>query len=319
MVYLCKRKIEKRKNIKPKPQNKKMNIPTAANSLRFNEFDVSDCKDVSSVMEKIGVKECTLEPIQSNGRSLREYQAIFMGDKPVSVVSDSYQLVQPIKTFAYADAVLNKLDGFYKYAGFLKGGRQMFIVAGANGGTWKINQDEFGKEIIFWNSFDGSLSNSISIGTIRLICSNGLVLTKIDDVILNAKHIKNCEGRIGLAVDRLTGIKNIFAEFEGQMTALASKQVDNETARRFIETQFKGDSTRIENIRQDVFNRFENGMGNRGKTAYDLFNGITEYMNHGMSFRNTAVASAEENQFSSNYNGANANRMHNVLKELVSL
>ena len=82
---------------------------------------------------------------------------------------------------------------------------------------------------------------------------------------------------------------------------------------------FKGDTKRAEKTRDEVFHRFTRGMGNRGETAWDLLNGITEYQNHGKTFRSTDGSSSSENKLTSLTLGHDANLMNRVWNELVGL
>jgi hypothetical protein len=58
----------------------------------------------------------------------------------------------------------------------------------------------------------------------------------------------------------------------------------------------KGSGKRSETVRNEIENLFRNGRGNKGKTAWDLFNGYTEYLNHSATYKQTEGKDREENR-----------------------
>jgi hypothetical protein len=76
-----------------------------------------------------------------------------------------------------------------------------------------------------------------------------------------------------------------------QSIKLNASQVD-ERLNRFI----KGESKRSDNMREQVRELFVSGKGNRGETAWDLFNAVTEFENHHKVYRETSGVSSAENR-----------------------
>jgi len=95
--------------------------------------------------------------------------------------------------------------------------------------------------------------------------------------------------------------------------------VTSSDAKEVINRLFKGESKRAENIRDEVYGRFNKGMGNRGETAWDLVNGITEYQNHGKAHRSSETSSVAENRLTSLTLGADATLMNRVWTECMAL
>ena len=127
------------------------------------------------------------------------------------------------------------------------------------------------------------------------------------------------EGKLQGYVDQIEGIKEVYAETTESINRLVDKKINQNQAKEVVNRLFKGESKRAENIREDIFSRFNNGQGNRGETAWDLLNGITEYQNHGKAYKASRVSSASENRFESLTLGADANLMQKVWNECLAL
>jgi hypothetical protein len=68
------------------------------------------------------------------------------------------------------------------------------------------------------------------------------------------------------------------------MDSLAEQQVTHSYVEGFVNALMPATkdevSTRTENRRNQITNLFQNGRGNNGETKWDLFNAVTEYVDH---------------------------------------
>lgn len=281
-------------------------------------INVKDCSNVGEVLKTIGADQpYELRPIPQ----FPTYRGVFDGnDSPVAIVNKTYSLLQPVKAFDYVDVVREELGMTFDTAGFAKAGRRMFVSC-RKGNAVVIDPevgDTLDEVLYFWTSFDGSTQNSFSQMLERLICTNGMV-TKDVQSSTKVKHSSQMEGKLQGYVDQIEGIKDVYAETTDAIHRLVDQKVSRPQAQEVINRLFQGESKRSENIREEVFNRFSNGMGNRGETAWDLLNGITEYQNHGKAHRPSKTSSTEENRLTSLTLGADANLMQKVWSECLSL
>ena len=169
------------------------------------------------------------------------------------------------------------------------------------------------------NSFDRSLRVSFALGLVRLVCTNGMVARDSQSVI-KVKHSSQMEDKLQSYVDtQMEEIKSAYTETKQIIYSLAETPVTSTDAKEVINRLFKGESKRAENIRDEVFSRFSKGMGNRGETAWDLVNGITEYQNHGKAHRSSETSSVSENRLTSLTLGADATLMNRVWTECMAL
>jgi len=284
--------------------------------------NVSNCESVSEVLETIGAGE---DYVVRGIPQFPTYRGIFDGnDNPVAIVNKSYaqnSFMQPREVFNYVDDLREGLDMTFDKAGFTKGGRRMFVSLRKTNAIVvdpKVG-DTMDEVLYLWSSFDGSIQHVINKMIERLVCSNGMV-TMDTQASTKIKHSRMAGDKLQNFVnDNVDNIKSTFSETKDIIYSLADTKVDHASAKQVINRLFKGDTKRAEKTRDEVFHRFTRGMGNRGETAWDLLNGITEYQNHGKTFRSTDGSSSSENKLTSLTLGTDANLMNRVWNELVSL
>lgn len=283
------------------------------------KHSVSDCESVSEVLTKIGAEnDYTLRPIVD----FPTYRGVYDGNgNSVGIVNKTYPLMQPREVFDYVDDLRSRLDMDYDEAGFTKGGRRMFVSLRKKNAIEVDPQvgDTMDEVCYIWTSFDGSLQHTINKMIERLVCTNGMV-AKDTQSSTKVKHSSLMHDKLNqFIIDNVDSIKSAFSETKGIVYSLAETEVSHSDAKQVINRLFSGETKRSENIREDIFHRFTHGMGNRGRTAWDLVNGISEYQNHGKSFRSTDGSTASENRFVSLTMGTDANLMNRVWDECLAL
>ena len=72
--------------------------------------------------------------------------------------------------------------------------------------------------------------------------------------------------------------------------------------------------TRNHNKIEELMHLFEEGAGNEGKTRYDMFNAVTEYLDHHSVRTNVNTG----RRFISNLNGLQANKKRRAVQELLN-
>ena len=281
--------------------------------------NVSECESVSEVLATINASEdYTLRPIEQ----FPTYRGVFDGnDNPVAIVNKTYKLMQPAKAFGYVDQLRESLDMKFDTAGFTKGGRRLFLSL-RKPNAIEIDPkvgDTMDELIYFWTSFDGSIQHTLNKMLERLVCTNGMV-AKDTQSSVKVKHSAQMEQKLDAYVlQEIENIKATYAETKKIIYSLADTKIDRSKAKETINRLFKGEGKRAEKTREEVLHRFTNGMGNRGETAWDLLNGITEYQNHGKTFRSTTGSSSSENRLTSLTMGSDSTLMNRVWTELVAL
>lgn len=161
----------------------------------------------------------------------------------------------------------------------------------------KIAGEAMGPELRFTFSHDSSERRRVYFAYSRKACANIFAAAVKRGEGIFAKFSLNHEENFG---SRIAGfparVKELRFIAEENLTRLQGIALNSGLMDRALKVLVAGDSTRSENIRGVIEDLTVKGRGNDGNTAYDLWNGYTEYMNHRATYRNTENKSAEENR-----------------------
>lgn len=203
-------------------------------------------------------------------------------NKELGIVGIKYQPVQNIKAFTYFDAICKKNNIRYSEVISINGGERVILKADFDTPEIVGKNDEIKKQFCLINGFDGSVGVMANFMVERLVCSNGMRATVIDAKnSFKFKHTQNVELRMEDALKVLAEGTDYFDEFVRISNELAVKMVDKQMVDKFLDECFgKSESKRADTKREEIVGYFEKGIGNEGKTAWDLYNGVTEYVTH---------------------------------------
>jgi phage/plasmid-like protein (TIGR03299 family) len=210
---------------------------------------------------------------------------------PLAIMSSRYTPIQNLEAFSFFDEIIGSGRAVWDTAGSLQGGRKVFMQAELEGKLFlNSNPDDTTvKKVLFFTSHDGSKALTGMITGIRTVCMNTLnAAIRNHTNCFKIYHRKNFSEKkneaakvLGFAnafYDDLQTVMNVLAEqevsksyVEGFVNALVPAELNKETGRI---------STRTENRRNDIETLFSSGKGNNGRTKWDLFNAVTEYVDH---------------------------------------
>jgi phage/plasmid-like protein (TIGR03299 family) len=201
----------------------------------------------------------------------------------LGVVGSQYRVVQNTECFGFFDGLVEQGYAKFSQAYATQGGAKVNIVADL--GHVNICGDECRKQLILRTSHDGSCAVTVILRVWRLVCSNGMMGWSTKDNV-KVRHTKDCQARFKQAKE-IIGIADQYYEwFEAEAQKLTSTPISMNAAIDVIANLIpspKGEkkaSTRVQNQRDMVFERFLYGKGNNGETRWDLYNGVTEYVDH---------------------------------------
>lgn len=274
----------------------------------------AECMEQASMNFTVSARPISF--MGNDGQSVPVFEkvAIVRDDNDVlmSVMSDSYGIVQPQQCFDLADALVSEGGNHYCHAGMTKGGRRIFLQAKI-GSEWIAGGDP--KEghqtyLTAMNSFDGSSGLEFYLGANRMWCLNQVNLIKRNAAAkFKVYHRKGVMGRMQEAA-RILGLAHEAQEaYRHSIERLMEEEVSQSYVEGFLATIVPAEekivdgvkeiATRAENRRREIEGLFRNGTGTFGKTKYDLWNGVTEYVDHYQGGRVTQkrlnAASADTN------------------------
>lgn len=245
--------------------------------------NVSDVSTVVDAMEKgkINFNAEAVPLILANGTDVTTHKGIIRTDTGaiLGINGIGYSIFQNTEAMSLMEVMLAektdiKLDSIISY----DGGRKVQLTATT--GHIKIGKDDLEKKVSIINSFDGSANFMATFWLKKLVCSNGLrAFVKESQVAL--RHSGDIQAKLKNAFHILQLSENHFDHFQAIANKLTEKIADRAMVDAFI-AEMVGElgSTRQQNIAQDIEHLFQHGKGNEGKTAWDLYNGFTEYVDH---------------------------------------
>ena len=298
-------------------------LPTAIAPRAFEIQDVSDCDNVNDVLTTLEGSDYSTE---SRNHICKGFELI-KDDRsgPLTIVSSTYDLLQPVEAFAFLDALKDEVGFDYANAGFTHQGRQLFIQGSL--GEFEVptsndrkKGDVLDKRIVARTSFDGSLATTIQIELLRVWCDNGCASWDKENKIAKVKHTRNQRAIMATALEQATGMRQVIQSLESDIVTLSDREVTPYEFDQINEIVFKGESKQAETAREAVKAQFSNErLGAFGETAWDVFNAFTAYQTHDRVTRETKQTSREENRFRSQSDSAFPTKVRNAMNEVLAL
>ena len=296
---------------------------TATAPRIFEIQNVSDCENVNDVLTTLNVGDYSTESLNHvcNGFKLIKDDR----GEPLTIVSETYDLLQPTEAFAFLDCLKDEIGFTYENAGFTHQGRQLFIQGSL--GEFEVptsndrkKGDILDKRIVARTSFDGSLATVIQIELLRVWCSNGCASWDKENKIAKVKHTRNQRALMATALEQATGMRQVIQSLESDIVSLYEREVTPSQFDAISELVFKGESKQAETAREAVKAQFSNErLGAFGETAWDAFNAFTAYQTHDRVTRETKQTTREENSFRAQSDSAFPAKVRNAISEVLAL
>lgn len=237
--------------------------------------------------------EILSEPLRTDYQILTDWKAQVRSDtlETVGIVGADFENVQPSEAFQFVDALIENNEAHYVSAGALGKGERMWVLARVPNADIAIGDDAHQTFLMFAQGFDGSLSLTTKLTSVRVVCQNTLeaALGRDGNFALRIKHTKNAHDRLERAGQMLQGVVQNAKTLEEKLRKLAMRRLKREQMTAILDRVFpKNENTdnqgRRNNVLSDVLALYESNDGNafpeqRG-TAYNLLNAITNYTDH---------------------------------------
>lgn len=240
---------------------------------------------------------------------------------------DRYHIVDNKQMFEPFDSIVQQTGATYESAGVVNHGKTCWVSARL-GDDFKIRDDAYQRRVIMLVYHNGLQRNSYFGYNNRVICNN--MMSSLNAASrkhgIGVKHTPKWEDNLNLAVDAFKNSlreSDLFAKDIGKLarTKMSKLQALRFCIRFFNEfkpiTRSKSRTdrsrTRNHNKIEQLMHLFEQGAGNEGKTRYDMFNAVTEYLDH-HSVRSNANTGR---RFISNLNGLQASKKRHAVSHLL--
>jgi len=219
-----------------------------------------------------------------------------------TVTGRKYTPIQNHELIDAFDEVRKMYGADYKAAGVMRGGSRVWVQAQLpKEYTFEIPNrkgDTINSMLTMLIGHDGIISNCIFPTSMRGACNNQFVaMTRESTRDYRIQHFSNWEDKLGLVktvfAKNINSLKNMYTDF----AALDSKAISKEELYNFLGELYPmkdQEDERTVNRHNDIAALFSRGAGNLGKSRWDAFNAVTEYVDHHQHA--TRMANAIENK-----------------------
>jgi len=236
-------------------------------------------------------------------KEVSDRQVLIRSDNgaPLSIVSDSYLIVQPKEVIEFYRDLVDGSAFSLETAGALDEGRKVWCLARSKKSNIILKEDPIDAFLLLASSCDKSLATTVAFTSIRVVCQNTLnfaiedVKEKSSTKCLKIPHNKNFNW--DEAKKKLNLIDNSWSVFIQKVELLAKKKVSQNEVQKFFESLFligkKEDEKLTKNAIIEIQNlrsAFVNGKGQQlpsaKDTAWGLVNAVTYYVDHKRKSKN---------------------------------
>lgn len=220
----------------------------------------------------------------ATGKMVEGKKVLYRSDNKnqLGVVGINYGVIQNTDCFAFFDIICKQNKASICKVHEYNGGVTIHLEAEVRDKTFEARVgDEVGFRFNLWNDFSGVRKASVMFGALRLICSNGLVALDQKDSIIEIRHTKNALTRFDQAIKVWSSGEKWYTIFKENVKILVNKMVTQKQVEDFLNNLFGNSNSGVNTRRKEkIIHLFENGKGNGKGTAWDLLNGVTEYIDH---------------------------------------
>jgi phage/plasmid-like protein (TIGR03299 family) len=156
----------------------------------------------------------------------------------LSIVSDSYQIVQNRDCFGFFDSIIDREEAIYETAGVLGKGERIFLTAKLPSDIIvKGDVDVVNNYILLTNSHDGTSALQAGFTSIRVVCNNTLTAALNNGMknSIKLRHTTNIKQMLAEAAE-IMGISSKYAdELNQSFNAMAKVKITDKQLRAYIE------------------------------------------------------------------------------------
>ena len=259
--------------------------------------------------EGVGHRDILEVPVVLNGLTL-EGQKGLVGitssgaQVPLSVVGDNYGVFKSSTMYKLLDEVYGG-RAVVETAGSLRNGKREWCLAKA--GDWDVTSGDKVLSYDLWlNRHDGSGCFELHRTNVRVVCSNTwkLAVGSGRARVFGVRHTVNIEAGVREAMGLLQRVNDAEAVERSKARTMAMSSMNADQASKVFRTLLgvtDGEklSTRTSNQLEELNTLFRHGTGNAGRSSWDAFNAVTEFIDHSRSNRVTSGRSQQEVKFES--------------------
>lgn len=208
------------------------------------------------------------------------------------------QLLEIAEALAQAPGV-NDFQPVIETAGSLKGGRIVWALVQT--GLRKFADSDHKQYMLLSNGHYLGRGIRGTLTDVRVVCNNTLTAAEAVRSSLFTTHYGDVERRVQRAIEALgwanEATKATFAIYEALANTSCTVDRAAKVFRGLFPAQVEGEEAdpSVNEKVEAMVNLFRTGAGNTGKTAFDVVNAVTDFVDHKKTYREDA--GADERRF----------------------
>jgi phage/plasmid-like protein (TIGR03299 family) len=208
-------------------------------------------------------------------------------NESIGVVGSGYEPIQNTRIWEALHQSLEDTKHEVVGGGYTHNGGRVFVQTKVSDEDFTVDGDAFDNYVTFYSSHDGSSAFEMFDTSVRMICQNTFRLAKQQGgkaFKLKVRHTRNAEVRFENVMQHLESM------FANRRVAYEKLNQTAETPMTYNDmiawaTSFFNKSNKLSTVSSNKAHEARRlalgGIGNQGRTAYDMFNGVTELLTHG--------------------------------------
>lgn len=263
-------------------------------------------------VEGVGLRDVVESPCVINGLAFPELKALFGvtsggSTVPLSVVGADYGVLKDQKVFELLERVY---DGraVVETAGTLRDGKRLWVLIRRGG--FEVTAGDLVVSYDLWvNRHDGSGCFELHRTQVRVVCANTwrMAIGNGRNRVFGIRHTVNVEQGATQACNLLKMLAEKEVEEQRKTIALAKTGISGREAGNLfaqlvgidVNKRLDEQPTKAVNALDTLSGLFLRGTGNLGKTRWDAFNAVTEFVDHSRSVRVVGNRNRQEVRFES--------------------
>jgi phage/plasmid-like protein (TIGR03299 family) len=227
------------------------------------------------------------------GASVGGFKALTRSDRTdvtLSVVTESYGIVQNADALALAAAIVGEDNASAEVCGALDEGRRIFLVLSMKAAGFEVAGEAIEPYIVCFAGHDGSTSVGFRFTPVRVVCQNTMsaALGTKTSAELTIRHTRNAEARVKIAAGVVASARDYFGAFSVRALHLAKQQLRLQEAHELSARLFPAYDTAKGPIIPanqgkliELFSRQPDTSDRRvAGTKWGFFNAVTALVDH---------------------------------------
>lgn len=208
-------------------------------------------------------------------------------NETIGVVGSGYEPIQNSRIWEAMHQSLEGVNHEIVGGGYTHNGGRVFVQTKVSDEDFTVNGDAFDNYVTFYSSHDGSSAFELFDTSVRMICQNTFRLAKQNGgkaFKLRVRHTRNASVRFENVMQHLESIFDNRRVAYEKLNKLASEPMAYPEMIAWA-TSFFNKTNKLSTVSSNKAHESRRlaigGVGNNGRTAYDMFNGVTELLTHG--------------------------------------